>query len=231
MKNILAFLFTISLVLNATSQSENFLEKPYIETRATYTAEVTPDNIFLEILITENDTRGRVPVEELENRMTAKLIELGIDVKKQLKLIDLTSDFKKYLLRKKEVLKNKEYSLLVYDALTASKVIKELESIDISNITLSKTEYSKLEELKIELRGKAVEKAKRQALSMLAPLNQELGKAVFISDLEVNFESVRRSQLSGSNTAYYYNSPDLFSDLEINQTKVQVTVKVFFELN
>ena len=71
---------------------------------------------------------------------------------------------------------------MVYDAVTAGKVIVGLESIEISNVELTKTEYSKMEQLQIELKQKAVVKAKRQAESLLKPLNQNLGKAIYISD-------------------------------------------------
>ncbi|WP_238474558.1 SIMPL domain-containing protein [Maribacter algarum] len=201
-----------------------------METSATYTTEVTPDNIYLTILITENDTKGKIPVEVLENKMIDKLNTLGIDTKKQLKLLDLTSDFKKSLLRKTDVLKNKEYSLLVHDAVTASKVIKALEQVNISNIRLTKTEYSKLEKLKIELKGKAVAKAKQQAAAMLAPLEQTVGKAIYISDAKTN-----NLRYLGSNAALNSLNVSNYSDFEvseigINKRKVKVEVTVFFEI-
>lgn len=192
----LILLFTF-LTFQTYSQTKNFIDKPYLETKATVDTLVTPDRIYLSILITEKDTKGRTPVEELENRMNTKLIALGIDTKKQLTLSDVTSNFKNYFLKRTDVLKNKAYSLLVYDAVTAGKVIVGLESIEISNVHLIKTEYSKIEQLKMELKQKAVYKAKMQAESMLKPLNQKLGKAMYISDVNSNIARILQGKSAG----------------------------------
>jgi len=212
------------------SQTQNFLERPYLQTSATYTTEVIPDRIYLNIGINEKDTRGKISLEALENRMTAKLTAMGIDIATQLSVSDLSSDFKKYLLRKTDVLKNKQYILIVYDAQTAALVAKELEQINISNIRIGKTVYSKLEELKIELRGKAVEKAKRQAESMLKPLNQAVGKALFISDSNTNVNHILNSR-SASNSSNFYSIAEVaITDIAIKEMKVQVAVTVYFEI-
>ena len=133
------------------SQTKNFIDQPYIETSAKVDTLVTPDRIFLTIFITEKDTKGKISVEEIENNMADKLKSLGINLENQLSLSDLSSNFKKYFLKQQDVLKNKAYSLVVFDALTAGKVIMELENINISNILLEKTEYSKIENLKLLL--------------------------------------------------------------------------------
>lgn len=232
MKKI-GLLLTIGLLfLNGYSQEKNFIDQAYLETTAIVDTLVVPDQIYLSILITEKDTRGRTSVEELENRMNTKLIALGIDTKKQLSLSDVTSNFKNYFLKGTDVLKNKAYTLLVYDAETAGKVIVGLESIEISNVYLSKTEYSKLEELKIELKQKAVLKAKLQAESMLKPLNQNLGKALYISDLNSNITNLLQGKASGIQIRGYnseYKAKEYQSiDIEFEKIKIESAITIKF---
>ncbi len=181
-KYFILLLISLLSLSKGYSQEKNFIDQPYVETSAKIDTLVVPDRIFLNILIAEEDTKGRTSVEELENRMAAKLKMLGVDIDKQLYLSDVSSNFKKYFLRKKEVLKNKFYTLIVYDALTAGKVIQEMESINIANVLLEKTEYSKMDQLKLELKSKAIKKAKINAESMVKPLNQKVGSAIYISD-------------------------------------------------
>ena len=232
MKKIgLIFLLTF-LTFQCYSQTKNFIDKPYLETTAIVDTLVIPNRIYLSILITEKDTRGRTSVEELENKMNAKLNSLGIDTKKQLTLSDVTSNFKNYFLKGKDVLKNKAYTLLVYDAKTAGKVIVGLESIKISNVRLSKTEYSKIEQLKIELKQKAVVKAKIQAESMLKPLNQNLGKAIYISDLNSNITSMLQGkatgiQIRGYSSNYQAREYDPI-DIEFEKIKIESVVTIKF---
>lgn len=176
-------LIGLILIGNLTfGQSKNFIDQHYLETTAKVDTLIKPDIIYLDILIREKDEKNKISVEELENNMAEKLKTLGIDVQKQLILSDLSSNFKKYFLKQKDIMKSKAYKLKVFDAQTAGKVIVGLEDIGISNVSLDKTEYSKIEELKLKLKSKAVAKAKMQAEYLIAPLNQKITKALFITD-------------------------------------------------
>lgn len=181
MRKIIVFILLLFITKNF-SQTKNFIDLPYIETSAKVDTLVTPDRIFLTILITEKDTKNRTSVEELESKMNLKLKSLSIITEKQLTLNDLSSNYKKYFLKQQDILKNKSYSLVVYDAKTASKVIAALEEEEISNVSLEKTEYSKTEELLLILKGKAIVKAKNTAISLTKPLNQKVGNAIYITD-------------------------------------------------
>ncbi len=161
------FLSTISY-----SQTKNFIDKPYLETEVEIDSLVIPDRIYMTIILNESDNRNKKSTEELENLMQQALKTLNIDTQKDLSLLDFNSNFKKYFLSDKKVLKTKMYSLLVRDAVTAGKVLAKLESSGISNISIEKTEYSKAEQLLLDLKSKAILKAKQNAESMLNPLNQ-----------------------------------------------------------
>ncbi|MGC1631825.1 MAG: SIMPL domain-containing protein [Gelidibacter sp.] len=179
------FYLIIGLVFIGNStfgQTKNFIDQPYLETTSKVDTLVKPDIIYLDILIREKDERNKISVEELEERMAEKLESLGINLQNQLTLSDLSSNFKKYFLKQKDILKSKAYKLKVFDAQTAGKVIVGLEDVGISNVSLDKTEYSKIEELKLNLKSLAVEKAKKQADFLVKPLNQKLTKALFITD-------------------------------------------------
>ena len=230
-KIALRILITILLITSLTSygQSKNFIDQPYLETTARVDTLVIPDRIYLSILITEADTKGKTSVEKLENKMADKLKTLGIDIEKQLTLTDLGSNFKKYFLRKVDVQKDKAYTLLVYDAVDAGRVIMGLESIGISNVNLTKTEYSSLEKLKIDLRQRAVRAAKIQAEAMLIPLDQKLGHALFISDLNTGVqnrmaERMVRVQMSKETDI------DQPIEIEFEKIKIESTVNVKFAI-
>ena len=225
------FLITLLLITSLTSygQSKNFIDQPYLETTARVDTLVIPDRIYLSILITEADTKGKTSVEKLENKMADKLKTLGIDIEKQLTLTDLGSNFKKYFLRKVDVQKDKAYTLLVYDAVDAGRVIMGLESIGISNVNLTKTEYSSLEKLKIDLRQRAVRAAKIQAEAMLIPLDQKLGHALFISDLNTGVqnrmaERMVRVQMSKETDI------DQPIEIEFEKIKIESNVNVKFAI-
>ncbi len=166
----------------ATAQTKNFIDQPYLETTAQVDSLVVPDIIYLNIELRESDEKGRVSLEALENKMATTLRSLGIDLERQLSINDLDSDFHKYFLRKKDILKSKAYRLKVFDGQTAGRVVQRLEAVGIANVNLGGTQYSKIKELRLALKSLAVAKAKEQAQYLTQPLGQVAGKALYIND-------------------------------------------------
>jgi uncharacterized protein YggE len=225
-KYILIFLFVSNI-----STGQNF-DVPHLQTTATYIKEVYADKITLSITLSEADTNGKISVEELENRMQKILLNNGVDLKEQLTLTNMASNFRDYFLKKTDVQKIKTYELVLFDALVAGNIFKGLEKEEISNVRLLKTEYSQLEELKIELKGKAVKKAKRQAEEMLKPLEQELGSAIFISDLQTKiYPMVNSMQRNAMLSIESQNNGSGGIDVNFDKIKVEATVTVYFSLN
>jgi hypothetical protein len=156
-----------------------------------------PDNIYITIILNEADRKNKKSTEELEITLEQTLKKLNIDTQKDLSLLDYNSDFKKYFLKGQNILKTKNYSLLVNDAVTAGKVLAELENVAISNVEISKTEYSKAEELIETLKSSAILKAKRYANKLANPIGQKIGKAIFISDNSSTVLSSLQGQVAG----------------------------------
>ncbi len=229
MKNYILSILMISAISGIYGQNKNFLDQAYLETNATVDTLVVPDRIYLSVLIQESDTKDRTSVEELENRMKSKLEALGLDTEKQLFLADLGSNFKDYFLRKTGVLKSKAYTILTYTALSAGEVIQGLESIGISNIQFQNAELSELDQLELALRKQAVRQARKQAQSMLEPLGQSLGKALYISDLNtgIMYDQPRAYAMEMSAKAEM-DSP---IDVDFQKIKVSSTVNVKFSID
>ena len=82
-------------------------------------------------------------------------------------------------------MKSKEYILKVGNAVTASKVFIELESLGVSNTSIDRVDHSDLENIKNQMRSKAIENAKARAVALATPLHQTVGPAIHITDNEV----------------------------------------------
>lgn len=226
MKTTILFIAALLLSVTGFSQYKNFIDQPYFETSVKVDTLVVPDKIYLSILITEADTRGKITVEELENKMAGELKSIGIDLKKQLLLSDVSSNFKKYFLKKQDILKAKSYSLIVYNAKTAGMAMLALENIGISNVELEKTEYSKREQMLLDLKIKAVEKAKYQADSMVRPLQQKIGKAILITDVNTMYSDMAYAKAGGIRMAYSEMARDSYQPIEIEFEKIKIECEV-----
>ena len=232
MKKTLTILIFFSLAMSSFAQTKNFLDVPYLETSARVDTLVTPDKIYLNITIQEKDSKGKKSVEEQENKMAQRLKALGIDLDKQLVIKDLSSNFKKYFLRQKDVLKSKQYSLLVYSGKQAGEVMVALEKLDIANTYLEKTEYSKMDALELELKSKAIVKAKKKAEALTVPLGQKIGAAIHIMDTSTpyypRYNQAPRMEMKTMAMDMSEAEP---LDIDFEKIKVETSVNVKFKIS
>lgn len=222
-KTIVALLVLASVQLSA--QTKNFIDQPYVETSSIADTLVQPDVVYLHLLLKETDSKNKISVEQQEEKMAQALQELGINLKEQLSLSDLGSNFKKYFLRQKDIVKSKAYSLKVYDAATAGQVIARLEELGIANVNLDRVEFSQIEALKLQLRERAMRQALQQAEMLLKPLNQKVAGALHISDSFQMPKKYKSEELNEVVINSRYKAEDkALQEVEFEAIQVIVTV-------
>ncbi len=179
MKSILIILF-LSPIFNIFAQNTHAPEVPYIEVEGYADTLLIPNKISLNIKISENDSKNKIPLERMEVQMFEALKSIGINVASNLEVNDFSSDFKNQFLRSKEIVKEKSYTLIVSNAKLLGAVAKKLEEINISNIGIIKVELSNEKEIRELLDQKAIINAKRKADNLLQILGHKRGPALHI---------------------------------------------------
>lgn len=176
------FIFLLFFSTSISSQTKSFLDVPYIEVNGYSDTLITPNEIFISIILSEVDTKDRISLEELERRMVAGLKALGINTEKELTTSNIQSNFRYYALKQKDVLKTKEYKIKVGDAVLATRVFMKLEELDIANAEVEKVGHSEIVAIRNICRTKAIINAKDKAVALTKPINQMIGPAILISD-------------------------------------------------
>lgn len=225
---LVAFLF---LTNSSFSQTKNFLDQPYLETEVAADSLVTPDEIFIRITLKESDTKNRKSTEELERDMIKVLKALKIDIKQDLTLEDFSSNYKKYFLTSKKVLKYKKYSLKVSSANIASNVLVGLESKGISNVSVYKVSFSKEDALLLDLKTQAIKKAKKSAEYIIKPTGQQIGKLLHVSDYNIPYQNKARGEVMYLGMKEVAVQKDDTSLIEFKKLKFSVHLKVKFAIN
>lgn len=214
------------------AQNKNFLDQPYLEVTGTADTLVTPDEIYLQIQISEADTKGKISIDELEQKMVDALKALGIDPEKNLTARDLTSNFQSYFLRGKQVLKSKTYILKVASAVQATQVLIRLGDLGISNISLDRVDYSRMKQVRNMMLNRAVQDAHAKAVAMVQPLHQTLGKALHMVETQVY--PIRPLQVNTFNMKLSNNSQgnqqESLPEIEFEKIKIESSVNVVFAL-
>ncbi|HBH23083.1 MAG TPA: SIMPL domain-containing protein [Cytophagales bacterium] len=227
-KNIHGILLLMILILSthqSFSQTKNFIDQPFLETTASSDTLVIPDRIFIRILLKESDSKNNTSVEELENRLIQVLDQLKIDRSQQLSLIDASTEFQGYFLKGKTIEKQKAYQLLIYDGTMLGKLLMALEGVEISNVALEKLEYSDMDSLKLLLKSRAVKKALKQAKSLVKPLGQHIGTALYISDRNKVYQRHKNFSLANEMDALG-GSDDNYLPIEVDFSKIAVRMDV-----
>jgi uncharacterized protein len=233
-KSIITILLVLTVLIGQSQTTKNFIDQPYIEVNGNADTAITPDEIYIKIVISERDTRDKTSLEELETKMVDALKSLGINTEKDLTTSDIASNFKYYFLRGQDILKTKQYVLKVSDAVTVTKVISQLEDLNISNTSIDRVDYSDMENLRNFIRTKAVENAKTRASALTKALNQTVGPAIYISDIAVgNFNMQQGTQLNEVVVVGYGIRGKTSSEppkIEFEKIKIISTVNVKFIL-
>ena len=228
----------ISTSINAQTGEKNFIDQNYIEVTGKAEIEIVPDQIYLKIFLNEKEFKNKQSIVEIEKLMIEKLTEIGIDTEKNLAIKDFASNFQFYWLGKSDIFVTKEYQLLVHDTPTAGKVFVELEKIGISNITIDKLDHSKIREYRKEVKVDAIKAAKEKASDLAMAIDQNIGRALFIEEIERNNNyisntlsgkaagvTIRSSRSSGNS---FLDSRTL--DVEFEKIKIEYSILCRFEL-
>lgn len=234
MKYIICIVISL-FAANSFSQmgSKNFIDQNYIEVNGKAELEVTPDQIFLKVVVNEQDSKGKQTLEELEKGMIEKLIEIRIDVKKDLVIVDMASNFKNYWLKNKDIYSLKEYQVKCKDARTAGLVFQELESIGISNISIERIDHSEIEKYRQEVKVSAIKAAKQKAEALAGAIDQSIGKAIYILEMDYQIFRGQTSNMAMSNIRIRGTSTEEAipqPEIEFEKIKLEYSIRVSFEL-
>ena len=234
-KLFIALFLLSSSALFAQTGEKNFIDQNYIEVTGKSSMEVTPNEIYIKIFLNEKEIKGKT-LAEAEKSMFGKLTDMGFDLSKDLAIKDLVSNFQHYWLIKADIILSKEYQLLVHDAKTAGKVFIELQKLGISNVSIDKVENSKITDYRKEVKVAAIKAAQEKAKALALAINQDIGRAIFIQEIEALTEMTGRPggatgiQIRGYSNIILNSPSTPEPDIEFEKIHLEYNVIVRFEL-
>ena len=181
MKKLIAMAVVALMALPAAAQMQEAYPS-YIQVTGRAEKELTPDEFYLQIVINERDSKGKISVESQQRDMVAVLRKLGVDVEKQLKMANLSSEF----FKKNTSVAMAKYQLQLGSSGEVAKVWQALDDLGISNISILKVTHSQLDKSKQEVRLEAMRNARESAQEMAGAIGQTIGKCFYIYDSNSN---------------------------------------------
>ena len=175
MKKLVLLAAALTMALAAAAQEAY---PNYIQVTGRAEKEIVPDEFYLSIVINERDSKGKISVESQQRDMIAALRKQGVDVEKQLKVANLSSEF----FKKNTSVATAKYQLLLGSAAEVAKAWQALDGLGISNVSILKVSHSALASLKEEVRVDAMRNAQQSARTLAEAIGQSIGKCFYIWD-------------------------------------------------
>ena len=226
---VFALLAFITFTTTDTSAQELGATTPTVSVNGSSQVKVLPDEIYISIKLDESDTKGKVTLEEQRRSMFAALKKAGVDAEKQLSVVDMNSSF----YRRRGALAVTQYELKVATAEQVGKVFEALEKAGIPNVNVTRTAYSKMEELRSEARKAAIINAQQRARELAEAVGQSIGACYEINDYTTTTQPVvYRSKMMLANSASLdAAAEEAEPNVEFEQIVVSYNVSAKFLLN
>ncbi len=179
MKHLLLTALAALLALPVCVEAQESEAYPsFVQVNGRSEKEVTPDEFYLQIVINERDSKGRISVEEQQRDMIAALKKIGIAVDKQLKMANVSSSY----FKRNTSLAMAKYQLKLNSAAQMSAAWQALSDLEISDVSILKVGHSQMEKLKQEVRQAAIVNARSCAEELAGAIGQSVGKCFCIVD-------------------------------------------------
>ena len=226
---VFALLTFIAFTTTNASAQELGQTIPTVSVNGSAQLKVLPDEIYISIKLNESDTKGKVTLEEQRRNMFAALKKAGVDAEKQLSVVDMNSSY----YRRKGALAVTQYELKASTAEAVGKVFEALEKAGIPNVNVTRTAYSKMEELRSEARKAAMVNAQQRARELAEAVGQSVGACYEINDYTTTSQPVvYRSKVMMANSASLdAATEEAEPNVEFEQIVINYNVSAKFLLN
>jgi len=200
-----------------------------IEVNGTAEQEVTPDEIYIGISLKEymENNRNKVSINQLEAQLQKAVLKAGIAPEDF--MINNISAYTDYWQKKKDpsFLASKQYSIKVNNLNKLNEILSAVDPKGIAYTNIERYAYSKEDELKKELKIKALKQAQEKAKYLLEAIGEHLGGALEIHDNEsVNYpQPVYRTMMMKSESA-----DAAMPDIDFKKIKITAQINAVFEI-
>ena len=200
---------------------------PYVAVNGSSQVKVTPDEIYLRITLDEGDTKGKDVIELQRKRLFSALRKCGVDIEKQLTLLDMSSEY----YRRGSSLATTQYELKLSSAESVGKVFVTLDKYGITNVVVSRTACSKIDDYRRQARQQAIRNAQSRARDLAEAIGQSIGVCFEINDYTSEVRETSSRMMMAKNVAADMATEEAKPKVEFEQIVINYNVSAKFVLN
>src|ERR1700761_4917017 len=175
MKKLLMLMVLVTLVCGAFAQNVDLRRR--IEVTGTAEKEVTPDIINVSISLQEYlDGRKKITIDQLEGQLEKAVNDAGIP-KSDFTISNVSGWNNAYQKKKNpDFLAGKQYNIKFSDLNKFNEILSAIDPKGIQSTNVDSYDYSKMTDLKRELKIQALLAAKDKAAYLLKSIDEKVGR-------------------------------------------------------
>ena len=218
----------LSLSVGGAQAQELANATPYVAVNGSSQVKVTPDEIYLRITLDEGDTKGKDIIEAQYKRLFSALRKCNVDVEKHLSLLDMSSEY----YRRGSSLATTQYELKLTSAESVGAVFEALDKDGITNVSVTRTASSKIDDYRRQARQEAIRNAQSRARDLAEAIGQSIGACFEINDY-TSEARVTNSRVMMAKNAVADMTAEEFAEpnVEFEQIVINYNVSAKFVLN
>lgn len=223
-------LILAALTISAyTASAQNVDLRRKIEVSGTAEQEVTPDIINVSISLQEYlDGKKKVTIDVLEKQLEAAVREAGI-AKEDFTVNNLWAYNNTYQKKKNpDFMASKQFGIKFKDLNKFNQILAKVDPKGIQSTNIDSYDYSKADQLKNELKLKALLAAKAKATYLVQGLGETLGHVLNISESDMSNYPQPRAVMFKTMAADVRAVPE--SDIDFKKIKLSFQINAVFEI-
>lgn len=228
MKRIFLLAALVATTFGAFAQNADLRRK--IEVTGIAEQEVTPDIINVSISLKEylDGKKKAVTISQLEKQLEKAVAEAGI-AKEDFTINSISSW--NYTTEKKknpDFLASKQYNIKFHDLKKFDQILSKLDAKGIQSTNIDSYDYSKINEIKNDLKLKALIGARDKAAFLVNGLGDKLGSVLNITESDNSSFPQPRMYAVQFKAASADVAPE--SDVDVKKIKLSFQINAIFEI-
>lgn len=225
MKKLLIFILISSFTTAVFAQNVDLRRK--ITVTGSAETEVTPDIIYFNISLKEYLTgKTKVTISTLESQLQKAVNEAGIP-KADFTINNLSSyNYVPAKEKNADFLAAKQYRLKLHDLNKINKILDAVDAKGIESTGISGYDYSGIDQLKNDLKLKALKDAQSKANFLLTGIGDKLGGAIDIQ--EINNEPMQQPVFRAMMKTASAEATE--PDIDFKKIKLNYQIQAVFEI-
>lgn len=214
------FLFTLALLVFITvNAQQNTPKQKSITVTGVAETEVTPDEIYVQVDLREYDKRGvgKINIDTIKSNFLAACKSIGIaDSNISVQAYQSNNNYwelKRSRKKNPDMNATISYMIKLGDTRKMDELVDRLDDEATQNFFIAKLDYSKKVELKKQLKINAIKGAKDKATYLTSAIDEHIGGAISITDLEGSAEFVGNLINQSNGYPNKYMSPRYYTNI------------------